>query len=274
MLIIAEKINIMSKTIGPAMRAREAKPIQELALAQLKGGAKTLDLNLGPATKDGPGMMTWLVKTVEEAVGDAAQLCLDTKNTEAMDAGLAAVTKRKPMINSTNADEGVLDVYMPMAAKYDADIIALAMTSAGIPRDANERLANAATIMGKAMEHGVSLERIYLDPLVLPIGVAQQDALEVVHTIREFQQLNDPPMKSVVGLSNIYNGTPKALHTRIGYTFMTLLASAGLTAAIADSLDPELMSVVRTVDLLKNESLYAKSYLDDLLGLKDGKVPA
>jgi len=274
MLIIAEKINIMSKTIGPAMRAREAKPIQELAVAQLKGGAKTLDLNLGPATKDGPGMMTWLVKTVEEAVGDAAQLCLDTKNVEAMAAGLAAVSKRKPMINSTNADESVLDVYMPMAAKYDADIIALAMTLAGIPRDANERLENAAMIMAKAMEHGVNLERIYLDPLVLPIGVAQQDALEVVETIRQFQALNDPPMKSVVGLSNIYNGTPKALHTRFGYTFMTLLASAGLTAAIADSLDTELMAVARTIELLKNEALYAKSYVDDILGLKDGKVPA
>ena len=35
MLIIAEKINIMSKTIGPAMRNREAKPIQELALEQI-----------------------------------------------------------------------------------------------------------------------------------------------------------------------------------------------------------------------------------------------
>src|SRR5512138_1423158 len=99
MLIIAEKINIMSKTIGPAMRSREAKPIQDLALAQIKGGAKALDLNLGPATKDGPGMMQWLVKTVEEVVDGSIQLCLDTKNMEAMEAGLQVVSKHKPMIN-------------------------------------------------------------------------------------------------------------------------------------------------------------------------------
>jgi 5-methyltetrahydrofolate corrinoid/iron sulfur protein methyltransferase len=265
MLIIAEKINIMSKTIGPAIRERNPKPIQELAVAEVAGGAKCLDLNLGPATKDGPGMMQWLVKTVEEAVDGSIQLCLDTKNTEAMAAGLEVVTKHKPMINSTNADDDVLDVYMPMAAKFDADIIALAMTSAGIPRDCNERLMNAATIMGKAMEHGVGMERIYLDPLVLPIGVAQQDALEVIDTIRQFQMLNDPPMKSVVGLSNIHNGTPSALHVRFDYTFMAMLGAAGLTAAIADSLDKDLMAVAKTVEMLKNETLYAASYLDDIM---------
>jgi 5-methyltetrahydrofolate corrinoid/iron sulfur protein methyltransferase len=124
---------------------------------------------------------------------------------------------------------------------------------------------NAATIMGKAMEHGVGMERIYLDPLVLPIGVAQQDALEVIDTIRQFQMLNDPPMKSVVGLSNIHNGTPSALHVRFDFTFLAMLAAAGLTAAIADSLDKDLMSVAKTVELLKNETLYAASYLDDIM---------
>ena len=266
MLIIAEKINIMSKTIGPAMKAREKGPVQELARAQVKGGARCLDLNLGPATKDGPGMMQWLVQTVEEVVDDTIQLSLDTKNLEAMEAGLAVVKKHKPMINSTNADEGVLDRMMPLAAKYDADIIALAMTLAGIPRDRDERMVNAATIIGKAMEHGVALDRIYLDPLVLPIKVAQAEVMECIEAVRMFQELNDgQPMKTVVGLSNVYNATPKHLHTRIGATFFTLLASAGLTAAIADSTNAEFMATVRTVELLKNEILYADSYIDDLI---------
>ena len=266
MLIIAEKINIMGKVTGAAMRNRDPKPIQDLALAQIKGGARALDLNLGPATKDGPGMMQWLVKTVEEVTDSSIQLSLDTKNLEAMEAGLQVVTKHKPMINSTNADEGVLDKMMPLAAKYDADIIALAMTLAGIPRDRDERMMNAATIIGKAMEHGVALDRIYLDPLVLPIGVAQADVMECIEAVRLFQDLNDgQPMKSVVGLSNVYNATPKHLHARIGSTFFTLLASAGLTAAIADSTNAEFMATVRTVELLKNEILYAGSYLDDLI---------
>ena len=84
--------------------------------------------------------------------------------------------------------------------------------------------------------------------------------------MRLFQDLNDgAPMKSVVGLSNVYNATPKHLHARIGSTFFTLLASAGLTAAIADSTNSEFMATVRTVELLKNEILYAGSYLDDLI---------
>jgi 5-methyltetrahydrofolate corrinoid/iron sulfur protein methyltransferase len=81
-----------------------------------------------------------------------------------------------------------------------------------------------------------------------------------------FQELNDGgPMKTVVGLSNVYNATPKHLHSRIGSTFLTLLASAGLTAAIADSTNKEFMAVVKTVELLKNEILYADSYIDDLV---------
>jgi len=135
-------------------------------------------------------------------------------------------------VRAESDPEGVLDKMMPLAAKYDADIIALAMTLAGIPRDRDERMVNAATIIGKAMEHGVALDRIYLDPLVLPIGVAQADVMECIEAVRLFQDLNDgAPMKSVVGLSNVYNGTPKHLHARIGSTFFTLLASAGLTAA-------------------------------------------
>ena len=87
MLVIGEKINIMSKTIGPAMKERDKGPIQEMALRQVEGGADVLDINLGPATKGGPEMMEWVVEVVQEAVPDT-RLCLDTMNPLAMEAGL------------------------------------------------------------------------------------------------------------------------------------------------------------------------------------------
>ncbi len=250
MLIIGEKINVMSKTIGPAMKAREAKPIQELAVAQVSAGANALDVNLGPASKGGPEMMEWLVKTIQEVVD--VPLSLDTTNAEAMAAGLRA-HKGQAIINSTDGRRERLETILPLAKEHEAKVIGLTMTEAGIPRDANERVAIAVDIMTAFMEFDVPLDRLYLDPLVLPIGVAQNQASEVIEAVRMFKQLNDPPLKTVVGLSNIYNGTPAALHSAIGSTYLIMLMSAGLDAAIVDPLDERMIEAIRTAEVVQNK---------------------
>ncbi|MCL4500202.1 MAG: dihydropteroate synthase [Chloroflexi bacterium] len=260
MLVIGEKINVMSKTIGPAMKAKEAKPIQELAAAQLAAGANVLDVNLGPANKGGPEMMEWVVNTIQEVAPDAT-LSLDTTNAEAIAAGLK-VCKNQAIINSTDGRREKIDVILPLAKEHGANVIGLTMTEAGIPRDANERIAIAVDIMTAFMEYDIPLDRLYLDPLVLPVGVAQNQATEVIEAIRMFKQLNDPPLKSVVGLSNIYNGTPPELHAAIGSTYLIMLMMAGLDAAIADPFDARLMEGIKTALVIKNETLYCHSYLD------------
>ncbi|MDI6891994.1 MAG: dihydropteroate synthase [Actinomycetota bacterium] len=259
MLVIGEKINVMSKTIGPAMKSREAKPIQELALAQVGAGANMLDVNIGPATKGGPEMMDWLVKMIQEVVD--VPLSLDTTNAAAMEAGLK-VHKGQALINSASGEKERLTSMLSLAAKYDAKVIGLTLTKAGIPRDANERMAIAVDIIGACAEHGVSLENLYLDPLILPIGVAQQQAMEVVEAIKMFRQLNEPPIKTVVGLSNIYNGVPEEIHGVLIRTYLTVLMTAGLDAAIMDALDKDLMDTLKTIQIFKNEILYCHSYLD------------
>ncbi len=259
MLVIGEKINVMSTSIGPAMKNREPKPIQELAAAEIVAGAALLDVNLGPATKGGPEMMEWVVNTIQEAVD--ARLCLDTTNAEAMEAGLK-VCKNQPMINSTSAERARLEKLLPLAKRYEADIIGLAMTEAGISRDANERMAAAVDIIGAMMEFDVPLTRLYLDPLILPVCVAQQQAKEAMEAIKMFQQLNDPPLHTVVGLSNIYNGCPEEVHTQLAATYLTMLMSVGLDAAIADPMDKVLMNTIKTVEIFQNETLYAHSFMD------------
>lgn len=259
MLVIGEKINVMSKTIGPAMKSREAKPIQELALAQVGAGANMLDVNIGPATKGGPEMMDWLVKTIQEVVD--VPLSLDTTNVAAMEAGLK-VHKGQALINSASGEKERLTSMLSLAAKYDVKVIGLTLTKAGIPRDANERMAIAVDIIGACAEHGVPLENLYLDPLILPIGVAQQQAMEVVEAIKMFRQLNEPPIKTVVGLSNIYNGVPQEIHGVLIRTYLTMLVTAGLDAAIMDALDKDLMDTLKTIQIFRNEILYCHSYLD------------
>lgn len=274
MLAIGERVNVMGSTIGPAMKGREPGPIQEMARRQVDDGADVLDINLGPATKNGPEMMEWVVTTVQEAV-PGTRLCLDTMNPEAMEAGLKVCTEQA-IINSTSAERARLETFLPLAKQYEAEIIGLAMTEAGVSRDANERVMAATEIMTAMMEFGVPLDRLYLDPLLLPISVAQQQAMEALESIMMFKQLNDPPLKTVVGLSNIYNGCPEHVKSPLAAAFLTLLIPAGLDAAIMDANDELQMSVARadiasletdeaierSMSVLRNETLYCDSYLD------------
>lgn len=259
MIIIGEKINVMSTRLGEAMKARVPGPILEIARAQVQGGANYLDLNIGPASKDSPALMEWLVTTVQNDVD--VLLCLDTTNAEAMEAGLK-VHKGQAFINSASGEPERLESMMGLAARYGAKVIGLCLTKEGIPRDANERAAVAVEIMSKAMEVGVSNEDLYLDPLILPVAVAQKDALEVFESIRLFKQLADPPPKTVVGLSNISNSAPPAVKGWLDRIFLAMLMTCGLDAAILNPLDEELMKTLKTASVLRNETLYSSSYLE------------
>ncbi|MDP1808098.1 MAG: dihydropteroate synthase [Actinomycetota bacterium] len=280
MIIVGEKINVISKEIGAAMKARDPKPIVEMALAQADGGANYLDINIGPASKDGPQLMAWLVETVQSAVD--LPLSLDTTNAAAMEAGLK-VHKGQALINSASGAPDRMHTMLALAGKYNANVIGLTMTEKGIPRDANERMVIAYDIMMAAAEHGVPVENIFLDPLILPVSVAQNQAMEAIEAIRMFKQLSDPPLKTIVGLSNISNGTPSETKPVLDRVYMIMLVEAGLDAAIMDPLDEELAAVARSlpqalsdsldqlqsetnlaraVKIFQNDMLYAHSFMD------------
>lgn len=259
MIIIGERINVRTKILGDAMRNRDFGPIKDMALKQVQAGADTLDINIGPARKDGPALMEWIVTKLQEVVD--CPLCLDTTNPDAMEAGLKA-HKGQAIINSTSAEPERIAAFMPLAAKYNAQIIALTLAKGGLPRDAAERCALAAELMAAAAEHGVPLENIFLDPIAVPINGQQEQVPEIIEAVKMFRELNDPPMKSVVGLSNVSNGCPEEMRSLINRTFVTMLITAGLDAAIIDPLDNEMVAAVKTTDCLLNKTLYCHSYLD------------
>jgi 5-methyltetrahydrofolate corrinoid/iron sulfur protein methyltransferase len=261
MLIIGEKLSIIAKKVREAMMKKDKGPIQEIATAQWKAGAGIIDANIGPAEDGGEEMMKWMVTTIQEVV--SLPVCLDTTNAKAIEAGLKEHNNEwgKPLINSTSNDPERFPI-LELAAKYNSQVIGLTVGKGGLPADAEERCAIAAEIMARAMEYGVSLEDIYLDPLVLQIATTQDQAVKVVKAVKMFQELNDPPMKTVVGLSNISNGCPKPLRPIINSNFLALLIYEGLTAAIADPLEKEIIHVVKTIDVIMGNTLYAHSYLE------------
>jgi 5-methyltetrahydrofolate corrinoid/iron sulfur protein methyltransferase len=259
--VIAENINVMVNRIGTAMREFDKAPIQDLARRLEAAGSDIIDINLGPARKDGDKIMEWVVETVAEVT--KLPLCLDTTNHVAMEAGVVKCIDlglAKPIINSFSAQPDKMEHILPLAAKYDCEIIGLTM-GAAIPIDANERIAIAYELVTAANELGIPNEKIYVDPIILPIGVdvGQFHAVAVMDVMRMMAEMFDPMVKSTCGLSNISNGAPDTMRGAINNVWVAMLATVGMTSAIVDALDPEMMRTIRLIKALQNQSLYSVS---------------
>lgn len=291
MILIGENINIMSKAIAEALKQRDPDPVLKMALAGAESGMDYLDLNIGPARKAGDELMEWVVNTVQEVTD--IPLSLDTTNLSAMEAGLKAA-KSKPIFNSISLQPDRFEPGLEIAARYGAHVIALLWGTEGMPRDANERAMYAVDFIYKANEMGVPNENIWVDPIVTPVSVEinqVKSCLEFMSMLGEIA----PGCKSTVGLSNISNGTPSHLRPWLNRTYMIMHMKYGLSSAIVDAFDEELIKIargereeivslvhrvmdgetpdlsslteeeagyVKTVRVLKGESLYSHSWLE------------
>jgi len=249
MLLIGENLNVMVKRIGTAMKEKDPKPIQELAVAEAKAGVDYIDINLGPARKGGGELMEWIVKIVQEVVD--TPLYLDTINAEAIEAGLKAYKnkKGKAVINSIMARPESMDVKFPLAQKYDSGLVALLWGPSGLPRDAEERGVLAAELMQKAIEFGIQGEDIWMDPIVTPV-TSPQSQVQVpscVEFMKMFKDLQEvaPGMRSTCGLSNVSNGAPDHLRPVLNQTYMIMLERYGMASAIVDAFDEGLRRFAR-----------------------------
>jgi len=249
MILIGENLNIMVKKIGTAMREKDPKPIQELAIAEANAGVDYIDVNLGPARKGGGELMEWVVKTVHEVVD--TPLFLDTINAEAIEAGLRAYENKrgKAVINSIMARSESTETKFPLAQKYDAGVVALLWGPSGLPRDANERGVLAAELMQKAMEYGIPNEDIWIDPIVTPITSPQSQVqvpscIEFMKMFKDLQEIA-PGMKSTCGLSNVSNGAPDHLRPILNQTYLIMLERYGMSSAIIDAFDESLKEFAR-----------------------------
>ena len=261
MLLIGESLNVISKKIGRAFKERDPKPIQEEALFQKEKGMDYIDINLGPAKKDGPELMPWVVETVQEVVDDVP-LALDTSNIDAIEAALK-VCKLPPIVNSIMVRPERYERMVPMVAESGADFIALMWGPDGLPRDENERAALAVELLYFANEAGIPNEKIWVDGIVTPVNIQQPQAISLM----EFQgMLQDiaPGAKSTCGLSNISNGPPDHLRPILNQTYMVMLQKYGMLSVIADPLDDQL------IDIAKGNR---QDIVDLIYGVMDGEEP-
>lgn len=240
---IAESINIMGTRSGNAMKERIPGPVQEMAKEEAAAGASYLDLNIGPARKDGTELMPWVVETVEAVVD--MPLCLDTTNTDAMAAGFKMVkNKEQALMNSISAQPERMEALIPVAAECKCDVIALLWGPDGMPRDSNERAAMAVDLMMALNEAGIANEKILFDPIATPMTLG---ADQIASGLEFMMMLPDiaPGSGSTVGLSNVSNGVADHLRKYLDRTYLIMLMKYGQSTAIINSYDSELMAICK-----------------------------
>ncbi len=244
MVIIGENIHVIAQAVSTAIRERNAKVIQDLAKTQTEAGADYIDLNVGPMKKDTEETMQWLVSTIQ-GVTDLP-LSIDTMNPVAMEAGLKACRKR-PLLNSASGKTSSKEQMLPLAKKYNCDVVISVMTDKGMPPDVDSKIESIMDTVTYANELGIPNEDIWVDPILLPVSTAGEGQRFAVANLEFIKILEDvlPGIKSTVGLSNTSNGVPDELRPLINRTYLMMLGRNGLYSAIADPLDKELMSLAR-----------------------------
>lgn len=257
MFIIGEKINGMYQNIGKAIKEKNKAEIQKCALEQIEAGADCLDVNCGPASKQPVSDIQWLVEAIQEVTDKP--LALDSSKPQVIESGLR-VAKNKTVINSTTADQDKLDKLVSLAKQYNSKLIGLTISSKGIPQNKDQRLELAATIVSTCIDAGFPTEDLYLDPIVLPVNVAQAQMSDILESIREFKIISQPSPKTILGLSNVSQGT--SARSLINRTFLIMAVAFGLDAAILDPQDKELMDASITAELILNKHIYCDSFLD------------
>lgn len=247
MYIIGENIHIISQKVKDALRERNGRFFQELAVKQVEAGADCLDLNMGPRKKDWEELFPWMVEQVEAVVD--VPLSFDSTNILGIEAGLKKVTKAQPIINSTSAEAERLEKVPLLAKKYNARLIALTMGKSGIPVSADERVSIALEhLIPRAMEIDFPISDLIIDPLVLTVSGCQEYCPELIEAVRTLQFAWDPPPPISVGLSNVSNAVPHANRPLINRVYCAMLMGAGLQMMIADPFDEELKHVVRVIE--------------------------
>ncbi len=244
MIIIGENIHVIAKDVSTAIRERNAQVIQSLAKEQAQNGADYIDLNVGPMKKDTEETMKWLVNCVQEVVD--LPLSIDTMNPVAMEAGLK-FCKKRPLLNSASGKTDSKAQMLPLAKKYNCDVVVSVMTDKGMPPEVESKIESILETVSYANELGIPNEDIWVDPIILPVSTAGEGQKIAVGNLEFIKILQDvlPGVKSTVGLSNVSNGVPAHLRPILNRTYLVMLNRYGLYSAIADPLDEELMAFVR-----------------------------
>ena len=264
--IIGERINPTGRRIfQEQVRAGDLSAIIKDVKAQVDGGADMLDVNMGIPLTDEADLMRQAIKMVQELTD--LPICIDSSVLEALEAGLQTYQGRA-LVNSTTGEDDRLDHILPLVKKYDASVIALPNDETEIPMTVEDRLKITEKILRACDKHGVSHDRLVIDPLAMPIGAEPQAGnlfFETVHEIKSRWDLN-----MTCGASNVSFGMPN--RHAINAAFLPAAMAVGLTSAVMDARTPEIVSAVRATDILLGNDQYGGNWITRFRAMEAAKA--
>lgn len=263
-LTIAENLNVINKKIGAAFKDKDPQPIREMVEGIMKVDPDWIDINLGPARKNGAELMPWVVNIVQEVTD--TPVVLDTSNIDAIEAGLK-VCKKPALINSIMVRPERYEAMLPLVKQFDAYYVALMWGPNGMARDANERAELTTELLMAAQALDIPVERAYIDPIITPVNIQQDQLME---NLAFFEMLPDivgaiqegGVAKSTNGLSNVSNGNPEHLRPILNQVYLCMLVRKGMYSVIMDAFDPTIN------DICKGKMPW---FVDLVYGVMDGK---
>ncbi|GAB4262301.1 methyltetrahydrofolate cobalamin methyltransferase [Deferrisoma sp.] len=257
MIIVGELINASRKAIAPAIEARDAEAIAQVARDQREAGADYIDVNAGIFVGQEADYLRWLVETVQSAVD--APCCIDSPDPKAIEAALAVHKGPAPaMINSISLEKERYDALLPVVAGTDLRVVALCMSDEGMPETTDQRLAIADKLVNGLVQAGVPVGNIYVDPLVQPLSTRSDFGVEFLNAVEQIMA-RFPGIHTMCGLSNISYGLPE--RKLLNQTFMVMAIAKGLDGAIINPLDRRMMAQIIAAEALAGRDNYCMKYL-------------
>lgn len=256
MIIVGEKINTSRKNIESAVADRDIKRIAQTALEQAEAGAHYIDVNAGTFLEKEPELLEWLTETVQGEVD--LPLCIDSPSPEAIKRAMKR-HRGEPMINSISLEEDRYRDLLPVITSAPCKVVALCMAKSSMPVTADDRISVASELVEKLTKEGMPLEKIYVDPLVQPVSVDTNAGVAVLEAISGIME-RFPGVNTVCGLSNISFGLPA--RKLVNRNFLTLAIANGLSAAILDPTDKEIMAGLATARMLLGHDEYCSEYME------------
>ena len=261
MIIFSERINGMYRDVRGAIKDRNKEVVQTLLKEQLAGGADVIDINVGPVKGDATEHFVWLARTIAEVTDKP--LSLDSAKMNVLADTLvkvrAALPDAKLVVNSCTAGADYMETLLPVTVQTGAAIIGLTMDQDGVPGNVEKRIECGATFLMSALEAGIAIEDIYIDPITLPVNAAFKQQEFVVEAIKQLAMVNDPPPHFIIGLSNVSQKC--LLNHLLNRTFLVMCLTAGLDAAIIDAADSDLVEAVIACEVLMGKNLYSDDFI-------------
>ena len=255
MKIIGELINASRKMIATAIENQDREAIQKVASDQFENGADFIDVNAGIFVDKEADHLKWLVSSVQEAVD--APCCIDSPDPKAIEAALF-VHKGTAMINSISLEKDRCDAILPIVAGTNLKVVALCMSDEGMPKTVDDRMKIADKLVNTLLQNNVSIDNIYVDPLVQPISTEDNFGIEFLNAVEKIMT-TFVGIHTICGLSNISYGLPERKF--LNQIFMIMAITKGLDTVIVNPLDKRMMANIVAAEMLAGKDSFCGNYL-------------